>query len=80
MVVVPAAVRGEDHLDSVLSMIVRRPNGRVEIGHVRKAIMNLDGPLLAVHLPKARTDPHLRVPLAPMIAKAALRVARAVVP
>lgn len=68
------------HPDSVLSMIVRRPIGRVEIGPVQRAMMNLDVPLLAVHLPKARTGPLLRVPLAPMLAKAVLRVARAVVP
>jgi hypothetical protein len=77
---VRAVFRGEDHPDSVLSMIVRRPIGRVEIGPVQRAMMNLDVPLLAVHLPKARTGPLLRVPPAPMIAKAVLRVARAVVP
>ena len=73
-------VRGAVHPDSVLSMIVRRPIGRVEIGPVRRAMMNLDGLLLAVHLPKGRTGPLLRVPLAPMIAKAALQEDRAVVP
>lgn len=78
-------VRGAVHPDSVLSMIVRRPIvrrpiGRVEIGPVRRAMMNPFGPLLAVHLPKGRMGPLLRVPLAPMIAKAALQADRAVVP